>query len=80
MREKKAYFNPNFEIALGMAWGSYFCDDNWHIDLLVAYEFHIFWYQNMMRKMLDGILAFDIDSTPGDLILHGLTVSLRLDF
>ena len=85
MKEKEGYFNPNFEIALGLSWGSYFCDDSWHIDLSAAYEFHIFWDQNMMRKILDynnvsGIGYNNSDPTPGDLILHGLTVSLRLDF
>jgi hypothetical protein len=79
MKEKEGYLNPNFEIALGLGWGSYFCDDNWHIDLSAAYEFHIFWDQNMMRKLLD-YNNYAADPTPGDLILHGLTVSLRLDF
>jgi hypothetical protein len=79
MKEKEGYLNPNFEIELGLGWGSYFCDDNWHIDLLAAYEFHLFWDQNMMRKMID-YLSYTADPTPGDLILHGLTVSLRLDF
>jgi hypothetical protein len=82
IKEKEGYFNPNFEIALGLGWGSYFCNDNWHIDLLAAYEFHIFWDQNMMRKIGDYSSLDDINSdpTPGDLILHGLTVSLTFDF
>jgi hypothetical protein len=81
MKEKEGYFNPNFEIALGLGWGSYFCDDSWHIDLAAAYDFHIFWDQNMMRKILDYYnTGINSDPTPGDLILHGLTVSLKLDF
>jgi hypothetical protein len=79
IKEKEGYFNPNFEIALGLAWGSYFDSDKWHVDLAASYEFHIFWYQNMMRKMVD-YQNYQEDPTPGDLVLHGLTISLKLDF
>jgi hypothetical protein len=79
IKEREGYFNPNFEIALGLGWGSYFDSDKWHIDLSTAYEFHIFWHQNMMRKMVD-YQNYREDPTPGDLVLHGLTVSLQLDF
>jgi hypothetical protein len=79
IREKEGYFNPNFEIAMGFGWGSYFCKDKWHVDLSAGYELHLFWDQNMMRKMFDYMIARS-DPTPGDLVLHGLAVSLRFDF
>ena len=76
--EDKGYFNPNFEIGLGFGWGSYFYEDSWHIDIAASYEFHIFWNQNMMRKIKDTSALED--PHVGNLILHGLTVALTLDF
>ena len=75
----KGYVIPNAEAALGLGWGCYFSDEEWHFDLSAAWEFHHFWNQNMMRQFVDT-LATGVDGEPADLTYQGLTISLQLDF
>ena len=77
--DKIGYINPNFECALGFGWGTYFSDNSWHFDLSAGYEFHIFWNQNMIRSLVDGVNT-TIDGNAGDLMLHGVTLSAQFDF
>ena len=78
-KTKDYYVNPNLEFAVGINWGSYLAENQYHIDLSAGYEFHIFWNQNQM-----SVLKNDNNQTPhtkaGDLMLHGLTISGRFDF
>jgi len=78
-REKIGRVVPNIDLALGLAWGTYFADNDWHIDLSAGYEFHHFWNQNTLRPVYEAIVNGIIVS-PGDLMLQGLTVTARLDF
>lgn len=67
---------PNMELALGLGWADY-CDcdaQKWYLNLSVGYEFHTFWDQNVMRKV------YQTNASGGNLYLHGLTVTARLDF
>jgi len=83
---------PVAEMALGLAWGTYFDDCSWHIDLSAGYEFQVWWDQNnlMAYSEADNFLAavgpplvfYPTGSpyNPTKLMLHGLTVQLKLDF
>ena len=71
---------PLFECLLGMGWGRYLTDNSWHFNLFTGYEFQYFLNQNQMRKLIDGQKTGKISTSAGDLMLHGLTVTVRLDF
>lgn len=71
-REKS--FNPTFDAALGLGWGSYFNNKRWHFDLSAGYEFQFFYAQNEILGERD----FTVDTE--SLILHGLTLSAKIDF
>jgi hypothetical protein len=70
---------PMAEMGLGLGWGMYLCDNNYHIDFMASYDFKMFWSQNMMRKLMDDTLT-GTSASPGDLYLHGLTITGRFDF
>ncbi len=71
---KENSFNPTFDAALGLGWGSYFNNKRWHFDLSAGYEFQFFYAQNEIFGERDSTM--DSDS----LILHGLTLSAKVDF
>jgi hypothetical protein len=77
---------PQAEMTVGLGWGDYFCCNRWYFDLEIGYTFNIFWDQNIF---LETDMPFYIDepdsSTPskvkgGNLTLHGLVVTLRMEF
>lgn len=76
-----SYLTPNVEFALGLGYGTYFCNKEWYFDIGATYDFHYFWNQNFIRNLDDsiGYLNFP-DGAAGDLMLHGLTITARLDF
>ena len=78
-QEKQSYITPNVELGLGLGYGSYFWNNEWYFDLAVGYDFHYIWNQNMMRHLNDE-LKNELDTDAGNLMMHGLTVSARLDF
>jgi hypothetical protein len=67
------------ELGLGVGWGSYFSDQDYHFGLSADYDFMIFWSRNIMRQLLDSVLTGTASSS-SDLYLHGLTVTGRFDF
>ncbi len=82
---------PNFEIALGIAWGKYFNKKRNHVALRAAYEFHEWWDQNNLRKFFSGgtgtpatgttstgIYTNDVVSR-GNFTLNGFSLSLQFD-
>jgi hypothetical protein len=69
----------HLEGEFGFGWGSYFDNNNWHIDLSASYGFQVFFSQNMFRKFTD-VNSRSSFSPNGDLYLHGLTVTARFDF
>ncbi|MBN2479761.1 MAG: hypothetical protein JXA94_05995 [Parachlamydiales bacterium] len=74
--------NPSIEFLLGFNWGCYLDRNNWHFDILVAYEQQTYFFQNKMRSYADtisGVNGGEI-SNPGDLSLHGLNLQIRFDF
>lgn len=70
---------PQLDLSLGISWGKYLYDQDYHIDFSADYDFMIFWAQNMMRKLLDDTLT-GTGPSASDLYLHGLTVTGRFDF
>lgn len=76
-----SYLTPNLEFEVGFGYGTYFANNEWFFDLTVGYAFHYFWNQNNLRNISDtmdhGSLS-DFDAA--DLMLHGLTLTARLDF
>ncbi len=81
----KSLFSPYFDINLGLGYGSYFCDSKWHFDLSIGYEFQIYWEQNHIRYIENdlnssGTLRGLGSGNAANLLLHGLTVTARVDF
>jgi hypothetical protein len=68
-----SYLTPNLEFGLGIGYGSYLCGNQLYIDLSVGYDFHYYWNQNMMKTVF-------MEDQTGNLMLHGLTVTAKLDF
>ena len=77
--ETNSFLAPGVEFGLGLAYGTYFCNNEWHIDVKVGYDFNYIWNQNFMKN-LKNKTSFDVEGETGDLILHGLTITARLDF
>lgn len=73
---------PTADMGLGLGWGTYFCNKDYHIDLVARYDFNVFWDQNVMRNLVGNLgnnLVGYADPV-GDLYLHGLTVTAKFDF
>lgn len=79
VREKLGQITPEIEATLGLGCGTYFDDHKWNFSIQALYDFIYYFDQNHMRKITDLILR-NVETKPNDLILHGLTVTLRLDF
>ena len=73
------YITPNVEFALGLGYGTYFCNNEWYFDMTVGYDFHYYWNQNFMRHDSDAFVS-PCDYDAGNLMLHGLTITARFDF
>jgi hypothetical protein len=67
------------EMNLGLGWGSYFDCRNYHLDLLLTYDFQVFWNQNIMRQLVDT-MGSGTGHSPSNLYLQGLTVKAQFDF
>lgn len=73
------YLRTHLELELGIGWGSYFDNNNWHVDLSAGYTFQVFFNQNMFRRLCDA----NANSTfvpDGNLYIQGLTANIRFDF
>ncbi len=69
----------NNDMSVGLGWGDYFDCRNYHFDLLVSYDFQIFWNQNMMKPLADLFDEF-VHTPAQNLYLQGLTVRAQFDF
>ncbi len=92
--KKFTQITPVLEGNIGMNWGTYFADNGWHFSLHTLYEFLYYFDQNYMRKVSGQILDSTVlssvgtagtvnsrsNSKPEDLLIHGLTITARLDF
>ncbi len=70
---------PHVDLEWGMGWGTYLCNHEWHVDIAASYGFQVFWNQNMFR-FSSGTSAPRTYSPTGDLYVHGLTLTAKLDF
>ncbi len=77
---------PNIDAGLGIEWdsllafssGSYEWQKTFYLNLSASYNFSVFFAQNMGVALVSA--ADNSDSTPGNLYLQGLTISLALVF
>ena len=71
---------PNFELILGLAWGSYFDCQRYHVSLRAAYEFHEWWDQMNMRRFFSGSTGYANDVVSrGNFTLNGFSFRLQFD-
>jgi hypothetical protein len=70
---------PMGDMEIGLGYGTYLNRQTYHFDLLATYDFNVMWGQNMMRELVNAFV-FGETSEAGDLHLHGLTITARLDF
>jgi hypothetical protein len=70
---------PHLDLEWGLGWGSYLDCHKWHVDISASYGFQIFWNQNMFRNwtLTPNLRGYMPD---GDLFVHGLTATAKLDF
>lgn len=68
------------DLELGLGWGMYFNCNKWYFDLAAGYEFQIFWDQNMFRNFTDDVNWFSSNEPNGNLYIHGLTLTAKVDF
>lgn len=82
------YLRTHAALDMGFGWGSYFNNNNWHIDFLAIYGFQVFWDQNMIR-FFSQAAPIGGESSPnfgksfapnGNLYIHGLTFNVKVDF
>lgn len=71
---------PHMDLEFGFGWSSYFDCNNWHVDFLATYGFQTFWNANLFRQFNDDVQTASSIMPNGNLYIHGLTVSARLDF
>jgi len=78
--ESVAALRTHLEMALGLGWGSYFDNNNWHVDLSAAYEIHTFFDQNMLGYFPNGSMPARSLAPMGNLYAQGMTITARFDF
>ncbi|MBI3901194.1 MAG: hypothetical protein HY324_03465, partial [Chlamydiia bacterium] len=64
----------HIDTELGFGWGMYFDNNAWHVDLSAAYGFQVFFNQNMFSASISQPVY------GGNLYIHGLTATARVDF
>jgi len=65
---------------LGLGWGTFLDCNNWYLDFAASYGFQVFFDQNMFRHF-NSTSAWASSRNPnGNLYVHGLDVTVRLDF
>lgn len=74
------YLRAHVCLDLGFGWGSYFDNNNWHVDLAASYAYQVFWDQNMMITPVSANMSALTLSPNGNLYVHGLNLTARLDF
>ena len=77
--DRPDFVMPHASLEFGFAWGSYFDCYNWHVDFAATYGFQVFWDANLFRNFEGSQAAFSGRGT-GNLYMHGLNLSARLDF
>ncbi len=63
----------------GIGWGSYLCNQAYHIDFSATYEFQVLWNQNMINWYSASLIGLN-GTSPGNLYFQGLTITGTFDF
>jgi len=74
-----AQLRPNMDANLGIGWGSFFDNSNWHLDFAISYDFNYWMDANADMTFVDTYANGKFVSG-GNLSLHGGTFRMRLDF
>ncbi|MFA5250070.1 MAG: Lpg1974 family pore-forming outer membrane protein [Parachlamydiales bacterium] len=70
------YLRPALETELGLGWGMYCSNKDWHVDVALTYIFNVYWHQNMISNYYNGLT----NTSAGDLYLHGANFKLMFNF
>ena len=68
------------DFSAGLGWGRCFCCDKYYFDVEIGYDFSIYCNENQLVQFLDSHEEGRYHLISGDLFLHGLRISLRVDF
>lgn len=79
-KERVSALRPHLDLEMGFGWGSYFDNNNWHIDFSAAYGFQVFFNQNMFPHFDGSGAVAQQQLGTGNLYAQGLTATARLDF
>jgi len=71
---------PNAELQFGLNFHKNFNNDKLRTSLKLGYEFHQWWDQNQIKRIMDNDPVAVTTTTRGNLTFHGLRVSLSVDF
>jgi hypothetical protein len=71
---------PHLDLELGFGWGTYVDCNNWYMDFSAGYGFQVFFDQNMFRTFSDDTNQAISSMPSGNLYIHGLTATFKLDF
>ncbi len=74
------FLRAHADFELGLGWGTYFDNNNWHIDFSATYGFQIFWDQNMFRNFESSVAPAKSFAPNGNLYVHGVTLNADFDF
>lgn len=80
LKYKFRNITPCFDTSFGLGWGTYFYNKRLHIDFSVGYDFVIFLDQNAISYVVGGINNKMPAAALNNLMLHGISGGLRLDF
>lgn len=80
-RDRVGALRAHVDLETGFGWGMYIDNANsWHIDLMAAYGFQVFFNQNMFQHFNSSSVIGNHYEEHGNLYVQGLTVTARLDF
>jgi hypothetical protein len=68
------------EIALGLQWDRFFCNDRYHFGVNLGWEFNAFFDQNQWMRFSSTRNPGVYSRSNGDLTFQGVTLGLRFDF
>ncbi len=77
--ETPDYVRAETSGAMGLSWGSYLFNSLLHVNISALYELQTFWKQNLFGASFGGIANRSAKGS-SDLHLHGLNLTMRLDF
>jgi hypothetical protein len=70
----------HLDLQLGFGWGTYWDCNNWYTDIMLGYEFQVFFDQNMFRHFDSSVMRANSILPVSNLYTQGLTVQFALTF